>query len=164
MLEKIWNPQASRADKMHSMAIEDVIIERSGAASESSDAGSSLAGVNLGMGRDEDAGGPLPASATLDETVAPDDVNIKSLESRQARQQTLPNTGATPPVPPTRQTPMGLQGGATGNNASWTALPEAKLDDIIRTLQDKHIDSKRTVQAIKSAGRQVADKWGLAVS
>ena len=83
------------------------------------------------------------------------------LESRQARQQALPNTGATPPAPPTRQTPMGLQGGATGNNASWNGYQASKLDDVIRTLQDKHIDSKRAVQAIKAAGRQVADKWDV---
>lgn len=83
------------------------------------------------------------------------------MESRQPRQQALPNTGATPPAPPTRQTPMGLQGGATGNSASWSGYQASKLDDVIRTLQDKHIDSKRTVQAIKAAGRQVADKWDV---
>lgn len=87
-----------------------------------------------------------------------DPANPSILESRQAA---LPNTGATPPAPPTRQTPMNLQGGAPGNRASWNGYEPSKLDDVIRTLQDKQIDSKRTVQAIKDAGRQVADKWDV---
>jgi hypothetical protein len=89
------------------------------------------------------------------------DLNRAPSESRQPRQQALPNTGAPPAPAPVRQTPMGLQGGATGNNASWNGYQASKLDDVIRTLQDKHIDSKRTVQAIKAAGRQVADKWDV---
>lgn len=84
--------------------------------------------------------------------------NPSILESRQGA---LPNTGATPPAPPTRQTPMALQGGAPGNRASWNGYEASKLDDLIRTLQDKQIDSKRTVQAIRDAGRKVADKWDV---
>jgi len=99
------------------------------------------------------AGNMIPAMASKSGSPA--------MEARQTRQQALPNTG-TPPAPaPVRQTPMGLQGGATGNNASWNGYQASKLDDVIRTLQDKHIDSKRTVQAIKAAGRQVADKWDV---
>jgi len=101
----------------------------------------------------EDSRGMVPALASKS--------GSQALEARQSRQQALPNTGATPAPPPTRQTPMGLQGGATGNNASWSGYQASKLDDVIRTLQDKHIDSKRTVQAIKAAGRQVADKWDV---
>lgn len=84
--------------------------------------------------------------------------NPSILESRQGA---LPDTGAAPPAPPTRQIPIALQGGAPGNRASWNGYEPSKLDDVIRTLQDKQIDSKRTVQAIKDAGRQVADKWDV---
>ena len=49
----------------------NIVDEKAGAASESSDAGSSLAGVNLGMDRGEDSGEPLSASATLDSSIAP---------------------------------------------------------------------------------------------
>lgn len=56
---------------------------------------------------------------------------------------------------------MNLQGGQSGNNATWAQMPNTKLDDVIRTLQDKHIDTKRVVQAIKDAGRAIADKWDV---
>jgi hypothetical protein len=76
------------------------------------------------------------------------------------RQQPIPGAGSQQVQPsPTRQTPAPLQGGTPGNQATWQQMDDTKLDDVIRVLQDKHIDTKRAVQAIQAAGRQVADKW-----
>lgn len=59
------------ADRLHSMAIEDVINEKPDAAQLSSDAGSSLSGLNLGVDGLEESGRGASDSATLDETIAP---------------------------------------------------------------------------------------------
>lgn len=52
-----------------------------------------------------------------------------------------------------------LQGGQTGNPASWDSPEASKLDNIIYTLQDKHIDMKRVVEAIKEAGGNLIEKF-----
>lgn len=43
--------------------------------------------------------------------------------------------------------------------ASWGRPDESKIDNIIYTLQDKQIDTKRVVQSIKKSGKEIADKW-----
>jgi hypothetical protein len=52
-----------------------------------------------------------------------------------------------------------LQGGKAGNNASWDSPEASKLDNIIYTLQDKHIDMKRVVESIKEAGGNLVEKF-----
>ncbi len=46
---------------------------------------------------------------------------------------------------------------APGNRATWDAEEPGKLDTFIRVLQDKQIDTKRVVQAIKNASGALAD-------
>jgi hypothetical protein len=43
--------------------------------------------------------------------------------------------------------------------ASWGKPDDSKIDDVIYTLQDKMIDTKRVVQNIKKSGKAIADKW-----
>jgi hypothetical protein len=42
---------------------------------------------------------------------------------------------------------------------SWDAPSESKMDSVIYTLQDKQIDTKRVVENIRKAGKQIADRW-----
>jgi hypothetical protein len=42
---------------------------------------------------------------------------------------------------------------------AWVTPIDSKMDNIIYTLQDKLIDTKRVVDNIKAAGKQIADKW-----
>ena len=72
LLGKIWKSEAGLHDKLHSLAIEDVVVEEPGAAQESPDAGSSLQG-ETGGGNAGDTGVSLPLSATLGKTVPPAD-------------------------------------------------------------------------------------------
>ncbi|BBJ23271.1 MuF-C-terminal domain-containing protein [Candidatus Nitrotoga sp. AM1P] len=80
------------------------------------------------------------------------------LSSRAPSQQSIPGT-AQPPAKPPRQGNIPLQGGQTGNNASWDSPEPSMLDDIAYKLQDKNIDLKRVLQAIKSTGAQVANDF-----
>ena len=48
---------------------------------------------------------------------------------------------------------------APGNNASWDAPEPSMMDDLIYKLQNKNIDLKRVVEAVKATGSQIADKW-----
>lgn len=57
-----------------------------------------------------------------------------------------------------------LQGGQIGNNASWNAPESTKLDNFIYTVQNKHIDMKRAIEAINASGTQLADKWDAYLS
>jgi hypothetical protein len=41
----------------------------------------------------------------------------------------------------------------------WNAPEASKLDSIVYTLQDKHVDLKRVTQAIKAAGTEILDRW-----
>lgn len=43
--------------------------------------------------------------------------------------------------------------------ASWTSAPESKIDDFFYRFQDKHIDTKRVVQAITQEIGDIADRW-----
>ena len=54
-------------------------------------------------------------------------------------------------------TPVAQAREAIGNRASWDAPEPGKLDTFIRVLQDKHIDSKRVVTAIKNATGALRD-------
>jgi N12 class adenine-specific DNA methylase/GGDEF domain-containing protein/adenine-specific DNA methylase len=41
----------------------------------------------------------------------------------------------------------------------WQNLPDSKMDSAIRVLQDKNIDLKRVVQAIKEVGNNIDERW-----
>jgi hypothetical protein len=41
----------------------------------------------------------------------------------------------------------------------WDSPEASKIDSLIYTLQDKHIDLKRVTQAIKKAGNDISDRW-----
>ena len=41
----------------------------------------------------------------------------------------------------------------------WSVSEPSKMDDVIYALQDKHIDTKRVIQAIAGAGRRVRDNF-----
>lgn len=68
--------------------------------------------------------------------------------------------GVPPPAgnqPPQGPRGLGLQGGAGGNRSTFNAPGDpGHLDNLIYTLQDKHVDTKRVLQAIK-AQRQVLE-------
>lgn len=64
-----------------------------------------------------------------------------------------------PPAQPPRQNSIPLQSGQSGNNASWDAPEPSKLDNFIYTVQNKHVDMKRAIEAIKATGKQLADQW-----
>jgi hypothetical protein len=42
---------------------------------------------------------------------------------------------------------------------TWGSPNDSKMDNVIYILQDKHIDTKRVVQNIKAAGKNIADRW-----
>jgi hypothetical protein len=44
-------------------------------------------------------------------------------------------------------------------NPSWDAPEPSKMDNLIYTLQNKHVDLKRVVEAIKTTGAQLTDQW-----
>jgi len=46
------------------------------------------------------------------------------------------------------------------NSVSWTEEP-SKMDSFIRTMQDKHIDTKRVIAAIKKQVGEIADKFNV---
>lgn len=76
-----------------------------------------------------------------------------------SRQNQLPISTSQPPAPPTRQTPLGLQGGSSSNTPTWDAPISTGLDDIAYKLQNKNIDLKRVIESIKEAGRTIQDKF-----
>lgn len=41
----------------------------------------------------------------------------------------------------------------------WQSIEESKIDNVIRTLQDKYIDLKRVTQEIKKTGADITDRW-----
>jgi hypothetical protein len=45
------------------------------------------------------------------------------------------------------------------SRSTWDTPEPSKLDDFLYTLQDKQIDLKRIVQAIKAKVGQIADRW-----
>lgn len=64
----------------------------------------------------------------------------------------------TPPAPPI-QPLLGLSGGFGGGQASWADPIDSAFDDFLYKWQDKHVDTKRVVQAVREAAGQLADKW-----
>ena len=84
--------------------------------------------------------------------------NVQWLFSRRAGSDDDTGDRAGGAQPPS-QRPLDLQGGQSGNSASWDSPEPSKLDDIIYTLQDKHIDMKRVVQAVKDAGGALLEKF-----
>lgn len=45
----------------------------------------------------------------------------------------------------------------TGRDASWDTPAATKFDDLVYKLQDKHIDTKRVIEAITGTGKAIAD-------
>jgi hypothetical protein len=43
--------------------------------------------------------------------------------------------------------------------ATWTSAQESKIDDFVYKIQDKHIDTKRVVEAITEEIGDIADRW-----
>jgi N12 class adenine-specific DNA methylase/predicted RNA methylase len=41
----------------------------------------------------------------------------------------------------------------------WEDIKDSKLDSVIYTLQDKHVDLRRVTQSIKKAGVEISDRW-----
>ncbi len=80
------------------------------------------------------------------------------LFSSAPKQQPIPGT-AQPPAQPPRQGNITLQGGQPGNRASWDSPEPSMFDDLVYKLQDKNIDLKRVLQAIRETGAQVAEQW-----
>lgn len=56
--------------------------------------------------------------------------------------------GSPPPASPTTAV----------NPASWNAPEPSRLDDVIYALQDKHVDLRRVVSAIRQSGKAIADR------
>ncbi|SHL43508.1 hypothetical protein SAMN05216428_102398 [Nitrosospira sp. Nsp11] len=46
-----------------------------------------------------------------------------------------------------------------GGNASWDAPEPSKLDNLIYSLQNKHIDMKRVMESVRESGQQLAEKF-----
>lgn len=49
--------------------------------------------------------------------------------------------------------------GAAAEGSGWTAPGKSPFDNFVYKFQDKQIDLKRTVEAIKDEGRSVEDRW-----
>ncbi|MCX7184920.1 MAG: hypothetical protein NTW90_06770 [Nitrosospira sp.] len=73
--------------------------------------------------------------------------------------ESLPGIEAAPPAIPPRQGGLGLEGGATGSRASWDSPEPSKIDDLLYKLQNKNIDLKRVIAAVKESGAAIADKY-----
>lgn len=80
-----------------------------------------------------------------------------------SKQQSIPGI-TQPPAQPPQQGNIPLQGAQPGNRASWDAPEPTRLDNFIYTIQNKHVDMKRAVEAIKASGAQLADKWDAYLS
>ena len=49
--------------------------------------------------------------------------------------------------------------GAPAPLATWSTPDMTRLDDVIYQMQDKHIDTRRVVDAVKARAGQIADQW-----
>lgn len=63
----------------------------------------------------------------------------------------------TPDVKSQRRGPTNIFGQPVP--ATWQAPAETKLDNLIYTMQDKHVDTRRVVQSIKKAVGDIKDIW-----
>ena len=75
-----------------------------------------------------------------------------------SQQSPLPgiNNQRPPSIP--QQPSLGLTGGAPGNNATWDAPEPSKFDNVVYELQNKHVDTKRVIEAINQNG-QIKDSF-----
>ncbi len=75
-------------------------------------------------------------------------------------QQSIPGSQPSASLaPPTGQPPLPLGGGSNGNNASWNALADSRFDRLVYLFQDKHIDTKRVLAAIRKAVQRLGDQY-----
>lgn len=102
------------------------------------------------------------AMKMLGETHIPAQV-VVSMEGEDGDYDALPepvNAGPTDYKAAPGQMPMFARSLVTGQPLpqAWQGPGESKLDDLLYSLQDKHIDTKRTVQAIRQTIGQIADE------
>ena len=69
--------------------------------------------------------------------------------------------GDTMPMPDIRFSRSGQSSGRTQADPIWSAEPISKMDTFLYELQDKHIDTKRIIQAIQKQGKQISDEWNV---
>ena len=75
-----------------------------------------------------------------------------------SKQGALGMNDTQPPPNPPNQGSLGVSGSG-GASASWNGPERSKIDDLIYSLQNKHIDMKRVVENVRAAGRKIADRW-----
>lgn len=119
--------------------------------SESKDAG--LSTDREGQGRSATSG--IEVGAVSDEEAGQYRFSRKGQTLHQQAQ--IPGTAAPQQQTIQHQRGLGMQGGANGRNASFDSIEESRLDSLLYTLQDKHIDLKRVTQAIHKTGKQIGD-------
>ena len=79
---------------------------------------------------------------------------------RYSRTAALPGIeSASPAAVPPRQGGLDLEGGEAGSSSAWKDPAPSSIDSIIYTLQNKHIDLKRVIAAVRESGTEVADKF-----
>ncbi|MBN9123247.1 MAG: hypothetical protein J0I60_00745, partial [Nitrosospira sp.] len=95
---------------------------------------------------------PIPEDRALDQKAqAKQFVTFDNTQIKSATGNNGEFDSSNPDIRFSRSTP--------GNNASWDAPEPSMMDDLIYKLQNKHIDLKRVVEAVKATGAQIADKW-----
>ena len=87
----------------------------------------------------------LAASETLAQAMEGDRADFSRMGAVDPTNADTMASGMPPPMP--RPAP------------TWSQPGASKLDDVIYTLQDKHIDMKRMVQQIRSEAGALEDKW-----
>ena len=100
----------------------------------------------------------LPARAFIENGGKPASVD-RTLRPAYSRQATIPGTTTPQPAQITVQPPLGVPPGWSGSQASWDAPENTGFDNLVYKLQNKHIDTKRVVEAVQRTGAQLADKW-----
>jgi hypothetical protein len=71
-----------------------------------------------------------------------------------AQQGQINQGGGSPPVNRTRN-----YQGQPAPAASFDSPDETKMDNFLRAIQDKHIDTKRIIEAIQKTGKQIGEAW-----
>jgi hypothetical protein len=94
------------------------------------------------------------------EVVGTSENEVSLFDDRRARDYAETSKDAsTPMFSRSGQNNPNPQANQSGNNASWGAPEPSMMDDLIYKLQNKHVDLKRVVEAVKATGAQIADKW-----
>lgn len=78
-------------------------------------------------------------------------------EPRQAPLPGVPGRPAAPPPPPQSRLP--LAGGQPGPTGAWDMPQGGRLDDLLYKFQDKQVDLKRSMQAIRAERRAIQERF-----